>query len=112
VLAELRERRPDDQVHTDWSVFETAGRGLFLWEAFVTEKAKATTHVDDATIAVACFTAALPNPMSENAVRAERPLSLVAAAAVWAGWSDDLELLRRPSLVLKATPALTVDGAR
>jgi hypothetical protein len=70
--------------------------------AFVTDKAKAATHVDDATIAVACFCAALPDPARQNAVLAERPLSLIGTAAVWAGWSDDLELLRAPCLVLKA----------
>jgi hypothetical protein len=102
VLVELRERRPADHVHLDWAAFEAAGVGLFLWEAFVTEQAKATTHVDDATIAVACFTDALPDPRSASTVTAERPLSLVGAAALWAGWSDDVELLRAPGLVLKA----------
>lgn len=105
VLAELRKRRPGDRAYLDWAAFETAGTGLFLWEAFVTEKAKAVTHFDDATIAVACFTAALPDPMSSNAVTAERPLSLVGAAALWAGWSDEVELLRAPCLVLKAAAA-------
>jgi hypothetical protein len=105
VLTELRNRRPNDGFFLDWTAFETAGAGLFLWEAFVTEKAKAVTHVDDATIAVACFTAALPEPGRASAVTAERPLSLVGAAAVWAGWSDDIELLRTPCLVLKATAA-------
>lgn len=102
VLTELRNRRPGDRVFLDWTAFAAAGAGLFLWEAFVTEKAKAVTHVDDATIAVACFAAALPEPGRASAVTAERPLSLVGAAAVWAGWSDDIELLRTPCLVLKA----------
>jgi hypothetical protein len=102
VLAELREQRPADTVYLDWAAFEAARTGVFLWEAFVTEKAKATTHVDDATIAVACFTAALPDPRSASHVTAERPLSLVGGAALWAGWSDDVELLRAPCLVMKA----------
>lgn len=107
VLAELRKRRPGDRVYLDWEQFESAtgGGGLFLWEAFVTEKAKAVTDVDDATVAVACFVAALPDPRSASAVSAERPLSLVGAAALWAGWSDDVELLHAPRLVLKATAA-------
>jgi hypothetical protein len=105
VLTELRNRRPSDRVFLDWTAFAATGAGLFLWEAFVTEKAKAVTHVDDAAVAVACFTAALPDPGRANAVTAERPLSLVGAAAVWAGWSDDIELLRKPCLVLKAAAA-------
>lgn len=71
----------------------------------MTVKAKASTHVDDATIAVACFTAALPDPTGANAVTAERPLSLVGAAALWAGWSENLDFLCTPSLVLKAAAA-------
>jgi hypothetical protein len=102
ILAELRERRSDHRLHLDWEQFVSADAGLFLWEAFVTEKAKAVTHVDDATIAVDCFTAALPDPTSVHAVSAERPLSLVAAAALWAGWSGDAELLRATCLVVKA----------
>jgi hypothetical protein len=102
VMAELRRRAPASTVHFDWVAFEAAGAGLFLWEAFVTGEVKATTHVDDATIAVTCFTAALPDPTLHNAVTAERPLSLVGAAAIWAGWSEDIDLLRTPCLVLKA----------
>jgi hypothetical protein len=86
VLTELRARRPDETVYVQWEEFESADNGLFLWEAFVTRGAKAASHVDDATVAVACFTAALPDPGSANAVTAERPLSLVGAAAVWSGW--------------------------
>jgi hypothetical protein len=102
VLTELRRARPADPVFLSWSSFDVAACGLYLWEAFVTEKAKATTHIDDATVEVACFIAALPEPERATAVTAERPLSLVGAAALWAGWSDDVELLRAPSLVLKA----------
>lgn len=105
VLAGLRTRRPHDHVHLSWAQFEAAQSGLFLWEAFVTEKAKAITHVDDATVAVACFAAALPDPSSASVVAAERPLSLVGAAALWAGWSDDVEFLHAPCLVLKAAAA-------
>jgi hypothetical protein len=101
VLIELRRRRPDDAVFFDWRAFEAFGRGLFLGEAFVTETAKAETHVADAAVAVSCFTAALPDPRNANAVEAERPLSLLAAAALWAGWTDDLRLLHAPCLVLK-----------
>lgn len=82
VLGELRRKRPDDAVFLDWDAFAAADRGLFLWEAFVTANAKAATHVDDATVAVACFTAALPDPRSASTVTAERPLSLVGAAAL------------------------------
>jgi hypothetical protein len=105
VLRELRDRRPNDDVLLDWDVFEAAGRGLFVWEAFVTAEAKAPTHVDDATVAVECFIAALPDPRSANAVTADRPLSLAGAAVLWAGWTNDLALLHSPCLVLRAAAA-------
>ena len=96
---------PTMSVYLDWEAFVRAGSGLFLWEAFVTDRAKAATHVDDATIAVACFLDALPDPREANAVEVERPLSLIGAAAAWAGWSDELDILRQPCLVLKASAA-------
>jgi hypothetical protein len=102
MLAELRTRRPDDSLYLEWEAFQDARRGLFLWEAFVTDKAKADSHVDDATVAVACFSAALPDPRTASVVTAERPLSLVGAAALWSDWSDALELLDTPCLVLFA----------
>jgi hypothetical protein len=101
VLAELRTRRPDDPLHLEWEAFQDAQDGLFVWEAFVTDKAKADSHVNDATVAVACFSAALPDPRTAS-VTAETPLSPVGAAALWWDWSDALELLDTPCLVLRA----------
>ncbi len=102
LLSELHHRRPDTRVFLDWSDFVEAGVGLFLWEAFVTDRAKAATHVDDAAVAVAAFRNALPNPRVSNAVDAERPLSLLGAALIWSGWSDELDFLHAPCLVIKA----------
>jgi hypothetical protein len=59
--------------HLDWNAFTTAGRGLFLWEAFVTSAAKAATHADDAMIAAEAFIKELPVPLVANAGTAERP---------------------------------------
>jgi hypothetical protein len=43
-LGELSARQPDLRFHLDWGEFARAGEGLFLWEAFVTDRAKAATH--------------------------------------------------------------------
>lgn len=102
ILAELRRRCASERLSVDWQTFREAGRGLFLWEAFVTERAKASTHVDDAAVAVAHFSETLPDPTLHNAVVAVRPLSLIGLAAVWAGWTQDIELLHTPCLVVKA----------
>jgi hypothetical protein len=104
ILSELRHRCPGSEAHLDWSRFRAAGSGLFLWEAFVSAAAKATTHVDDATIAVRAFQAALHDPNAANAVSAERPLSLLGAALVWSGWGSDVDLLHTPCVVIKAAP--------
>jgi len=106
ILSELRRRQPAAKPHLDWAEFAAAGRGLFVWEAFVTASAKAATHVDDATIAVATFRDCLPDPTARNAVTAERPLSLLGAALLWSGWSSDAGLLHTPCLVIKATSHL------
>ncbi len=102
VLSKLRERCPTERVFLDWASFQAADVGLFLWEAFVSAKAKGTSHVGDAAIAVECFADALPDPTTSNAVAADSPLSLVGAAVLWSGWSRDTTLLHAPCLVLRA----------
>lgn len=112
ILAELRVRRPTDKAYIDWTSYAADRRGLFLWEAFVTGGAKAASHTDDAAIAVACFVNALPQPGHATAVTAERPVSLIGAAALWAGWSADIDLLHAPCLVMKAAgPATPLPAA-
>lgn len=106
ILAEVRRRAPVE-AHMDWPSFVERG-GLFVWEASVTATAKALTHIDDAGRAVAAFSAALPDPTAANAVSAPRPFSLLGAALVWSGWSDDVALLHAPCLVIRAAPVATV----
>lgn len=103
VLEALRTRNPDEHLWLDWAAFSAMGRGLLLWEAFVTSAAKGVTHVDDAAIAVAAFTSALPDPRKSSTISAERPLSLIGAAAIWSGWSTDDDLLHAAPLVVRAT---------
>jgi uracil-DNA glycosylase len=105
ILHELRVRVGSRPAFLDWYAFLKSRRGLFLWEAFVTDRAKAATHVDDATIAVSAFRDALPDPTHANAVTAERPLSLVGAALLWSGWSTETTLVHGSCLVIKAIAA-------
>jgi alkylated DNA nucleotide flippase Atl1 len=113
ILRALRDRCPKVAVYLDWNDFTTTGRGLFLWEAFVTGQGSATTHVDDALIAAKTFRAALPNPPAANAVGAEEPLSLIGSALLQTGWSTDRALLHKPCLVIKAsTPAVVGQGMK
>ena len=102
ILRSLRQRCPDAVAFLDWDEFTRAGRGLYLWEAFVTGDAKTATHVDDALIAATTFCRSLPNPTAANAVGAESPLSLISGALLWSGWSQDPALLHKHCLVIRA----------
>jgi len=43
ILSELRRRCPHAKPYLDWAKFAAAEGGMFLWEAFVTDRAKAAT---------------------------------------------------------------------
>jgi hypothetical protein len=75
---------------------------VFLWEAFVTSSAKGTGHTQDAQIAIAHFKKSLPDPESANAIEEADVFSLLGAAALRAGWADDIALLSEQCLVIKA----------
>ena len=109
----LRNIKPDPPVSPepflDWEAFSCSGRGLFLWEAFVSGDAKAdkgttTSHEKDAAIAVQCFIDHVGDLPSGNAIREDKVFSLLGAALLRTDWSRDLALLAQSSLVLKAAP--------
>ena len=83
-------------------------RTVLFWEAFVSGNAHARpgkeSHVKDAATAVYSFTKRwrLRNLRSDVSVSPPAEiLSLVGCAILWAGWSDDLRLLRQSVLVVK-----------
>jgi hypothetical protein len=91
-------------VHLQWSSFQAAGHGLFLWEAFVTGSAKTASHTSDAHAGARAFIQSLPNPEAANAVVCESEVhSLIGAALLRTGWSEDISILKQPCLVLRAT---------
>jgi hypothetical protein len=106
-LRTLRNQAPMASAHLRWDDFMRAGHGLFLWEAFVTAKAKAQdmTHHGDAAIAVERFCDLLPDPTTADEISADHPLSLIAAAALWSGWLEDPAELRNGCLVVRAGAA-------
>ena len=55
-------------------------------EAFVSGAAKGVTHEEDAKAGIEAFCAQLPTPGDSNARETERPFSLAASAAAWAGF--------------------------
>ena len=104
---------PPPSRYLDWEEFTRADTGIFLWEAFVTGAAKATAgdtdkdqHVADALTACKAFAARLPGPAAGSPSEPPRAVrSLIGAAVLWSGWSQDLDLLRARCLVVR--PAST-----
>ena len=84
-----------------WNAFVNKDYNLFIWEAFISGKIKADTHAGDAEIAVEAFKRAYPNIEQANSVTADNPYSLVAAAILRSGLSNDITLLQEPCIVIK-----------
>ena len=99
----MREHVPDVGVHVRWDSFAEQRSGLLLWEAFVSGAAKGGTHEEDARSGVQAFCDELPTPGDEIAGETQRPFSLLAAAAVWAGWDLPAEDMRRACVLVRAT---------
>ncbi len=106
VLAFLREHAGDAPVSFRWDRFAELQSGLLLWEAFVTKGAKGATHEEDARIGVDAFCGQLPSPGDANADDTTRPLSLVAACALWAGWQVEPDDLRSACVLVRAEPSV------
>ena len=111
ILASLRENCSREcGFATDFNAWPPSNERqiLFCWEAFVSGKAHSDTHVNDAVTAVNAFSFHEQNLDQANAVTAERPLSLIGAAALWSGWADDIAILHSPALVIM--PSKPFDG--
>lgn len=95
-------RRLDRRVPVtlDWA--DRQAPGLFIWEAFVSGGSKGSSHTADAEIGVKAFEAALPDIVASNAVEADEVHSLIGAALLRTGWSNDLKMLSTPCIVIKA----------
>lgn len=86
----------------DWYHFTDSDSNLFLWEAFVTSKAKGISHQEDAIIAAKSFIKAYPGIIASSAVRNDAPYSLIGAALLRSGLSDQISLLSQDCIVIKA----------
>ncbi|MBZ9621427.1 hypothetical protein G9F71_000785 [Clostridium sp. FP2] len=85
-----------------WDEFIGKNVNLFIWEAFVSQGSKATSHTGDAEVAVKTFINEGLNIVQANAVTAENPYNLVAAALLRAGISNDIGMLSQACIVIKA----------
>jgi hypothetical protein len=108
----LKEKVPATEAHLDWPTFRQGARGLFLWEAFVSGAAKKSTDlrpdmdpdVRDATIAARRFAEECRGSRFETGiprVEGSEAFSMIGAALLRSGLSEDLALLSQDCLVLK-----------
>ncbi|MEK9152689.1 MAG: hypothetical protein AAB692_04965 [Patescibacteria group bacterium] len=105
LLRAIREAQPEVAGTLDWEDIREGRANLYLWEAFVTGKEKATSHASDAVLGVRAFLAAMSDPMAATAVSAEEPLSLAGAALVWSGMARS-DSLKKSSPVLRPIPSI------
>jgi hypothetical protein len=85
---------------------------LYCWEAFVSQEAHSVSltgaDLQDAATAAMEFLTSEDDLEAANAVRTERSLSMIGAAALWSGWATDPDVLRQPALVVK--PLMPYEG--
>lgn len=114
ILREMHRRSRHGRVslpaaHLEWHEFVDAHDGIFLWEAFVTGEAKYAgadhdQHIADALTACREFAERLPDPAADSVTEPPHEVrSLIGAALLWSGWSEDLSLLRARCLVVRPT---------
>lgn len=103
ILDRARSSVPTAAVHLDWDGFCVERAGVLLWEAFVSgpDKHPGGSHEADALIGLRAFCDQLPEPGDPRAREIQRPLSLAAAAALWAGWPLDPDQLRAHVVVVR-----------
>ena len=101
ILSRIRSETQDVEAFLDWPRFAAAQHGLFIWEALVTGKEKSDSHQSDAAAAVCAFIKATKGHCLTSAVTStHRVRSLIGTALLWAGWSDNLDLLSTPCVVI------------
>ena len=102
ILSGIRRELQHVKAFLDWSQFRAAKNGLFLWEAMVTGENRTGSHEGDAAAAACAFIKATNEHCLTSAVTSPHKVrSLIGAALLWAGWSNDLQLLRTPCVVIR-----------
>jgi hypothetical protein len=103
VLRELRDStRGASQPTFSWRRFVDNHANLFVWEAAVSRTQTALPHVSKAQLAAASFLNSYPRLYPQETAEGDIPLSLGAAALMWAGFRLDEDALRSPCVVVRA----------
>lgn len=106
ILSGIRKASPHVEAYLDWPRFAAAKHGLFLWEAFVTGGNKSgSSDEEDAAAAVCAFIKATKGRcLTSDVTSPHKVRSLIGAALLWAGWSNDIQLLRTRGVVIRPEP--------
>jgi len=104
ILRRIRGRAQMFSFSLNWREWPPAGPDptLLCWEAFISGKSKGKTHKADAEKGVREFLKLEGRlKFASNSVTANPRISMIAAAALWAGISDDVGLLHQECFVVK-----------
>lgn len=115
ILQTLRSSEQKAVFHVDEWLEEERRPGLLLWEAFVSGEAHCPkdapfTGVRDAATAAWAFVERLEARRLGSDVSLSdhvAALSLAGAALLWAGWTDDISVLRKQAFVVRPTERYT-----
>lgn len=75
---------------------------LLIWEAFVSSNSKGNTHCEDSIIAVKKFAEKLQFGTVQTDISVENPYSLVGASLLRSEISNDIGVLKKQCIVVKA----------
>jgi hypothetical protein len=87
-----------------WEEFKKADAGLFIWEAFVSVKPVSTVrnqNIYDALVAARTFDKKRLDEPFESQITCKNARSLIGAALLQTGWSDQVSVLSQQCIVVK-----------
>jgi hypothetical protein len=100
-LRNLREMLPAASALVSSALPQRPGQ-IQYWEAFVTASAKGKDHSDDALIALREFSRRAQSGPLISDIDEQEVLSLLGAALLRTGWTEDINVLAEPCLVVRA----------
>jgi hypothetical protein len=103
LLRSVAGRTPAAKGTTCWEDFQSGKAGIFLWEAFASDKPETVPHDIDARLVLLTFLRWRQNPGSVEQITADHPINLAAALFLWSGLGEDAKAIRSTCLGLKVT---------
>jgi hypothetical protein len=106
ILREVRRLAPpESQATLEWDDFSRGRASLLLWEAFVCGASKRGGHVADAQAATDAFRERLlASALTSDVGAGLEAYSLIGAALLRSGWSNDPKLLQHACVVVRVAP--------